>query len=211
MEQKIESLVSLLSAAQGITSKPEQLTTQESQPQSEPSPISSNRQSNEATPTPDGLSWAEARQNCRSAWESSIQLPDQQRPHLVVSQQPLASFSHHGHDSRSETHHLNPIHDSRHLLNVFREQFHTHFPFITIPDCVSPEDLRLQKPWLYRAILMVAAQEERTRQQELGKQIVSDMACAMLLQGEKSLDMLQSLLVCNLWSVAKLALMLWLG
>jgi hypothetical protein len=51
---------------------------------------------------------------------------------------------------------------------------------------------------------MLAAQEERTRQQEMGKQIVSEIASAMLLKGEKSLDMLQSLCICNLWLVINL-------
>lgn len=51
---------------------------------------------------------------------------------------------------------------------------------------------------------MLAAQEERTRQQEMGNQIVSEIASAMLLQGEKSLDMLQSLCICNLWLVIDL-------
>jgi hypothetical protein len=51
---------------------------------------------------------------------------------------------------------------------------------------------------------MIAAQEERTRQQEMGKQIVSEIASAMLFQGEKSLDMLQSLCICNLWLVFSL-------
>lgn len=206
MEQKIESLVSLLSAAQGITSKPEQLTPPESQSTSEPSPSSSNRQPDEPVTTPDGLSWAQDGHS-RVAWASSIQIPDQQSHNLVAPPQPSASLSHLIHDSRSDSRHLSKMHDSRRLLNVYREQFAPHFPFITIPDCVSAEDLHSQKPWLHRTILMLAAQEERIRQQELGKQIVSDMACAMLLRGEKSLDMLQSLIICNLWSVPKLALL----
>jgi hypothetical protein len=96
------------------------------------------------------------------------------------------------------------MHDSRKLLNVYREQFAPHFPFIQIPDGISVDELRSQKPWLCRTILMVAAQEERLVQQELGKQIVSEMASAILLRGEKSLDMLQSLCICNLWSVVDL-------
>lgn len=51
---------------------------------------------------------------------------------------------------------------------------------------------------------MLAAQEERPRQQEMGNKIVSEIASAMLLQGEKSLDMLQSLCICNLWLVINL-------
>jgi hypothetical protein len=155
----------------------------------------------EADTAPKDLSWAVS-QSCSLAWDSSIQIPDQQSLPLVVPPQPSASMPC-LHDRLSDSRQLSQVHDSR-RLDVFRDQFAPHFPFITIPDCISPEELRIQKPWLYRTILMVAAQEERTRQQELGKQIVSEMACAMLLRGEKSLDLLQSLTVCNLWLVTNL-------
>lgn len=202
MEQKIESLVNLLSAAQGITSTSEHLTPPNSRPSSEPSPNSSIPQPDVVATTPKGLSWVEAGESCRSAWGF-----DQRNPSLPVAvpPQPLGSVSNLLHDSRSDSRHLLQAHDSRRLLNVYREQFAPHFPFINIPDDVSAEDLRNQKPWLYRSIMMVAAQEERTRQQEMGKQIVSEMALEILLRGEKSLDMLQSLCVCNLWSVINLS------
>jgi hypothetical protein len=125
----------------------------------------------------------------------------QQRDALAVPSQPSESILHPLNDNRSDPRNLVQVHDSRRLLNVYRERFAPHFPFIHIPDGTSAEELRNQKPWLYRTILMIAAQEEILRQQELGKQIVSDIASAMLLRGEKNLDMLQSLCVCNLWSV----------
>jgi hypothetical protein len=203
LEQKIESLVNLLSTAQGITSTSDQLTPPESQQSSEPSPNSSIQQPDVVVTTPKGLSWAEAGQSCRSAWGF-----DQRNPSLSVDvpSQLFGSIPNLLHDSRSNSRHLLQVYDSKRLLNVYREQFAPHFPFINIPDGVSTEDLCNQKPWLFRSIMMVAAQEERTRQQEMGKQIVSEMALAMLLRGEKSLDMLQSLCVCNLWSVINLGL-----
>lgn len=48
---------------------------------------------------------------------------------------------------------------------------------------------------------MVASQGDRPRQLEMAKQIATDVAAAMLLRGEKSLDMLQSLILYNAWLV----------
>ncbi|KAE9380143.1 hypothetical protein N431DRAFT_459105 [Stipitochalara longipes BDJ] len=203
LEQKIESLVNLLSAAQGITSAPDhqdQPTPPESQPRSEASPSSSHQQPDATPAKADDLSWVGVSRSCSSAWQQESVKYNPQIPNLAVSQQSSESISNLLHNSHSDFRNLSLIHDSRRLLNVYREQFAPHFPFIHIPDGISAEELRGQKPWLYRAVLMVAAQEERLRQQELGKQIVSDIASAMLLRGEKSLDMLQSLCVCNLWA-----------
>jgi hypothetical protein len=197
LEQKIESLVNLLSAALGLTSTSDhQLTPPESQPQSEASPIPIQQLDDTGSKLND-LSWAGVSQSCRSAWQQ--QAGSLEQPTAAIPPPAPESVSHLLHDNRSDSRHLVQVHDSRRLLNVYREQFAPHFPFIHIPDGVSAEDLRSQKPWLYRTVLMVAAQEERLRQQELGKQIVSDIVSAMLLRGEKSLDMLQSLCICNLW------------
>jgi hypothetical protein len=80
-----------------------------------------------------------------------------------------------------------------------------HETYYQLSHCSLPQ----RNFWLIPSrVLMLAAQEERTRQQEMGKQIVSEIASAMLLQGEKSLDMLQSLCICNLWLVINLCPML---
>jgi hypothetical protein len=209
LEQKIESLFSLLSATQGITSTSNQPTPPVSQPESEASPDSPNQRSDEAAAKQNNLSWASVSQSCRSAWQQEAAKLREQRATLAAPPESSDSTSHLLRDGCSDSRHLLQLHNSRHLLDVYRQQFAPHFPFIHIPDSVSAEDLRCQKPWLYRTVLMVAAQEERLRQQELGKQIVSDIASAMLLRGEKSLDMLQSLCICNLWSVINLGTFLW--
>ncbi len=48
---------------------------------------------------------------------------------------------------------------------------------------------------------MVASYKNRASQIEVSKDIVRDITSAMLLRGEKSLDMLQALIVYNAWSV----------
>jgi len=81
--------------------------------------------------------------------------------------------------------------DPDRTLKLYRERFAPHFPFIIIPDDISPQDLRVQKPWLYRTIMMVGSPEDLPRQVDMGNQIVSQVSTGMLIRGEKSLDMLQ--------------------
>jgi hypothetical protein len=87
------------------------------------------------------------------------------------------------------------------LLSIFREQFSPRFPFIIIPPNLSSSELQAQKPWLHKAITVVASQGNRTRQLELAKEIASEVALAMLLRSERSLDMLESLIIFNAWLV----------
>jgi hypothetical protein len=88
------------------------------------------------------------------------------------------------------------------LLNLFREQFAVHIPVEFISPDETPQELQATRPWLYRTVMMVACQDERSRQIEQGIQIARDMSDAMLIRGEKSLDMFQALLVYNTWCVA---------
>jgi hypothetical protein len=91
--------------------------------------------------------------------------------------------------------------DSNRLLEVFKEQFLPHFPFIVIPTGMSSQELRAQKPWLYKAIVMVANCEDRGYQTAMNEHIISEISRAMLLRGEKSVDTLQSLIILNSWQV----------
>lgn len=87
------------------------------------------------------------------------------------------------------------------LLRIFRERFAIHSPYAIFPPDISADKLRANHPWLYRIVLVVASSHDRNQQIELGKQIAVDIAAAMIARGEKTLDMLQCLLVYNTWYV----------
>ena len=91
--------------------------------------------------------------------------------------------------------------DANTLLRTFKEQFQPRFPFIAIPDNMSADLLRSQKPWVYRAVMMISFQDDRFRQIEISKQFLMEISAAMLVRGEKSLDMLQGLILYNAWCV----------
>jgi hypothetical protein len=150
LEQKIESLVNLLSAAQGITPISDQPTSPESQPRSETSPNSFLQPPENAASKPTDLSWAAVSQSCRTAWQDAACELEPQRDPLPTVPPSSESILHLLHDGRSDSRNFVQVNDSRRLLNVYREQFAPHFPFIHIPESTSAEELRRQKPWLYR-------------------------------------------------------------
>jgi hypothetical protein len=83
------------------------------------------------------------------------------------------------------------------LLNVFRERYSPHWPFIIIPSGLTANQLQNQKPWLHKTILMIASFEDRVHQLEVAKEIVLGISSAMLIRGDKNMDMLQSLILYN--------------
>ena len=150
LEQKIENLVNLLSTAQGITPTSAQPTPPESQPRSEASPNSFHQPQGNAAIKPIDLSWAAVSQSCRTAWQGAACELEPQHDPLPTVPQSSESILHLLHDGRSDSHNIVPVNDPRRLLNVYQEQFAPHFPFIHIPESTSAEELRSQKPWLYR-------------------------------------------------------------
>jgi hypothetical protein len=91
--------------------------------------------------------------------------------------------------------------ESNRLLNVFREQFSPRFPFVIIPPNISADELRIQKPWLLKTVIMVASQGDRARQIEMARRMNMEIAEAMLVRSERSLDMLEGLILFNSWYV----------
>ncbi|KIN04362.1 hypothetical protein OIDMADRAFT_176791 [Oidiodendron maius Zn] len=83
----------------------------------------------------------------------------------------------------------------------FKEQFQVHIPVEFVLPGETPQGLQASRPWLYRTVMMLSCQEERNRQIEQGNQIARDLMEAMLIRGEKSLDMFQALLVYNTWNI----------
>jgi hypothetical protein len=87
--------------------------------------------------------------------------------------------------------------DGEFLLKIYRDHFSIRFPFVIIPPNISASAFRSQKPWLYKAVTTVASQDRRAEQLRMGKSFMSEISMAMIIDGEKSLDMLQGLLICK--------------
>lgn len=94
--------------------------------------------------------------------------------------------------------------ESERLVRIFRDQFAPNIAFSVISHDDTAHELRLERPHLLKTILLIANQEGRGKQIELGTQFARETAEAMIVNSEKSLDMLQAMLVYSSWSVIAL-------
>lgn len=85
------------------------------------------------------------------------------------------------------------------VLNIYREKFTPHFPFVVVPQNVTPEQLRRSQPFLYRVIMTVACQRSSSHQQILTELVKNNYIQRVLVNGEQSFDLLQGLLVFLGW------------
>jgi hypothetical protein len=86
-----------------------------------------------------------------------------------------------------------------HLLNVYRECYEPGFPHIVLPPNITARELKAKKPWLSDTISMVASHGNRTKQLSMAKEIIMEISAALFIRCEKSLDLLEALIVYNIW------------
>jgi hypothetical protein len=192
LELKIESLVTLLAATQGTVPKPNPRTPPENPSQGElvrgvPQPTNANN-----------LPWDNEtlHPTCKEMWGTgAVDFMPSSTP--TLQSRPIARPVS---NNTLPPQGLQPQESDR-LLNIFREQFSPRFPFVIIPPNISADDLRIQKPWLLKTVIMVASQGDLARQIEMVRRMNMEIAEAMLIRGERSLDMLEGLILFNLWYV----------
>ncbi|KIW33082.1 uncharacterized protein PV07_04577 [Cladophialophora immunda] len=85
------------------------------------------------------------------------------------------------------------------LFSDFRTQMNIHFPFVVIPPHTTAVALREEKPFLFRTCITAAAQADPSLLRQLADELMRYIGERMLMKGEKSLDLLQGLLVFSSW------------
>jgi hypothetical protein len=85
------------------------------------------------------------------------------------------------------------------LLNRFRANAIRQFPFVVIPDDATLEDVRKQTPFLFLVVAAVMLFDNPFLQHQLGEQVHRQALQRFLSGTEKSLDLLQGLLVYTAW------------
>lgn len=85
------------------------------------------------------------------------------------------------------------------LLHRYRELLSPGMPFVVLPDDATTQSLQEQKPVLLRAITTVALFHDLPRQQSLVKDLIREIGERLLVKGEKSLDILQGIIVLVGW------------
>lgn len=87
------------------------------------------------------------------------------------------------------------------LLNIFRQKLARQVPFVFVPPQMSAQKLSEEKPFLYQAIKFAASFHDSVHQLDLSQQFIRDVMERLIIRGDRTLDMLQGLLVHTSWSV----------
>jgi Fungal specific transcription factor domain len=85
------------------------------------------------------------------------------------------------------------------LLDSYRAMSEVSFPYVLIPKSSTIHSLQMGHPLLLQAVLMVASWKDQTRQALLQNDFLKQISEKVVIQGEKSLDSLQALLVYCAW------------
>ena len=119
--------------------------------------------------------------------------PAKPRP-LSVKPLPFPMVAHHAWET------LWPMPDeTEELLKQFQTAYANIFPFVRIPRSTTAAGLKESKPFLFKAVMVVACYLDGGRHHRLGEEVLWDMSKAILMDGDKSLDLLQALMLIIAW------------
>ena len=85
------------------------------------------------------------------------------------------------------------------FLLEFKTNMTEQFPFVVIHPEETSQSLRSEKPLLWKAIMVAAAHGNSDRQLSLGANLMEDITTRLLFRAEKSLHLLQALLIFIAW------------
>lgn len=88
--------------------------------------------------------------------------------------------------------------EAEYLLSVYSDVLGCVFPFV-VPSKEPVAEFRRNRPYLFKAMVMAASYRSREMQKLRATDFTNSLSTAILLKGEKTLDMLQSLLVHISW------------
>ncbi|KIW16859.1 hypothetical protein PV08_04049 [Exophiala spinifera] len=91
-----------------------------------------------------------------------------------------------------------PVVEER-LFSDFRTTFNRYFPYVVIPPHETTASIRKEKPFLFRTCVSVACHADPVTQSQLAEELLRYIGERMLIKSEKSLDILQGLLVFISW------------
>ena len=88
------------------------------------------------------------------------------------------------------------------LVDVYRSSLAIQSPFVTVPAGLTAKELYQETPFLFHSILLAASYNNSSRQQLLAYEILKYITEHLILNGERSFDLLQGLLLYIAWYVA---------
>ena len=85
------------------------------------------------------------------------------------------------------------------LFARFRDRMVPHLPLIVFPPSLTVAELRRTRPIVFLAVMTAASSERGTLQKALQRELLPIFADRVFLTGDKSLDLVQSLLISTVW------------
>lgn len=92
-----------------------------------------------------------------------------------------------------------PIESDDTLLRIYQEELAPAYPFVIVPKDVSASHIQSTRPFLMACIRMVASFHSMKSRQGQMYQLMSHIAERMLIQSERSLDLLSGIIVILGW------------
>ncbi|KAI1878478.1 uncharacterized protein JN550_000660 [Neoarthrinium moseri] len=84
-------------------------------------------------------------------------------------------------------------------LERYREKMMRLCPFAIIPPGMTSDELRRERPFLWKSSMLEACNEDGYRQMSLGRELLKTFSEALITKPTKSLDLLQGLLLYIAW------------
>ncbi|KXT07315.1 hypothetical protein AC578_442 [Pseudocercospora eumusae] len=89
---------------------------------------------------------------------------------------------------------------ARQLFETYKNELYPHYPLVYIAPSVTADDLRYTKPALFLAIIAAASGKENADlSAALDKEVLHSYATRSLVQSQKSLELVQALLISAVW------------
>ncbi|KAI9714477.1 MAG: hypothetical protein M1820_000438 [Bogoriella megaspora] len=85
------------------------------------------------------------------------------------------------------------------LVQKFKTAKTPVFPFVVIPPAVTAQTLRQEKPFLFLAVITACLEDDVMLQRRIAEEIRHEISTRLIMDNEKSLEMLQGLLVYLSW------------
>lgn len=210
MEQKLDGIVTLLAASQRVPKEGDH----ESPSESSNTSVTVSRSESDARSASKILLLVpedvERVLETSPAFEGSLFIPPERHPTTSpLAVQTIGDFSAYHHEpSTDDTNYRSfpgfemTYADAESILNLYRMQLAAHCPFVIVPPEITAQELRHEKPFLFMSVITAGSYQNLPLQRALGEEIIKYLSVHLLLRGEKSLELLQGLLVYLFWFVA---------
>ena len=85
------------------------------------------------------------------------------------------------------------------LLALYKRTYAPMFPFVVMPDGVSEAEMRVKRPNVWKAIMMMGCYLDGPRHTRMGEDMLEGIGRICYAEGNTTLDLLQGLLLFITW------------